>query len=1422
MLLCSLFCSTIPFRLMLTICNRNKSRVVMLLCSFCLYAFALLLVQIPRATAQLSLKTAPVLESSAWSMLGVTVRESTAERLVIEFIPQFTGFDSVRVGAYTQAQVLLRPRIKGTALHADRIGAPLYAELSLPLGVPSAQGFRIVETSVRSVKTLRGHILPLAKISKTVPDYETNTTVYKTATLPSWSDVAYNGIARNRHTATLRLRAARYNAANETIEIPQLVRVVLEFDPFQTPTASVESAPEQHFVRLLNASQASSWRVPMPSAPLSDLVNSTVENQNGKQSAQVQSDAITGALRIGTEREGMYRITAQQLRDAGLAVSASDVSTLRLFGNGGAELPQSVTAAATNAMNEQPLIVETDAAGSLTAITFYGAAPNGFVANGKVIRHFVNTYSKRNFYLLTVGGSVKGKRADFAESPARADVSPTWYTARTFKDDDIFNPYEEGTGQGSGRRWFGQSFSSGVKQRFETPLPNLVTNAGPIFYTMALAWSSPLGSDTDGGTMLVQESGQSVFPQAVRLPFSTYEYSVGTIVSQSGFVPATAITNNRSQLDFLYMSEDARGDVAGTLDWYEIHYPRSFVAVDNQLDFFAEAQRTGILVQNALRYTAEYTATGFTGTPYIVEVTNRADPQFVKNAAAAQGMATGTATFRTTIDTTASPKRFFVSAQTLGAASLEKADVANLRSTIADADLIVITDKDLLSSAQAYKTYRESTGMKVALVTTEQVYNEFNGGTPDVTALRDYIAHAVRTWTVKPRYVLLWGDAHYDYRMLAPNNTVKNFVPTYQIFETNDGDMNSVSTNYITEDFFVCVIGEDNIVDMALGRECIQSDAEGMTVLSKIRQYESTSSPDPWRTQVTVVADDGPTKSLANSDGTQHTGDAESIMPYIPADMRIKKIYLPDYPTENNPGARRRPGVTADLIATVNAGTLLLNWVGHGNPRVWSDENVLIRDETIPQFTNADRLFFLVAATCDFARFDMLGRQSGAEVMVNSSRGGAIGTFAAARTVYAQDNSYISQEFYRQIFIATNGGPSPRLGDLVFQTKQTRFTGLFENDRKFLLIGDPTVPLALPEQRVVVETLGGMAQTDTAMPEVKALSTITVTGRIDAPGNLGVDAGFTGNMVCSLYDTEIQKAVVDVDTYRTVHNFKTLGSLLNIGAGQVQNGRFSLRLPIPKDISFSNKPGQLFMYAVNANGTRFGRGATTRFTIGGVDETAFNDGIGPTINLFMTDRTFRAGDFADSTPRLIADLYDETGINATGTGIGHDIQCWIDNNVVPIVLTSSFRISLEDPRRGTVSRVLPKLAPGLHRVRVRAWDVFNNYSESETFFRISGDASSVVLTDVINYPNPFTETTRVRFRHNQDVGQPVTLSIFSTEGVRIRTIDLKTDARTMDVTWDGRNDSGTQVASGMYIVRVQLTGADGSMQAASGRMMRSR
>jgi hypothetical protein len=280
--------------------------------------------------------------------------------------------------------------------------------------------------------------------------------------------------------------------------------------------------------------------------------------------------------------------------------------------------------------------------------------------------------------------------------------------------------------------------------------------------------------------------------------------------------------------------------------------------------------------------------------------------------------------------------------------------------------------------------------------------------------------------------------------------------------------------------------------------------------------------------------------------------------------------------------------------------------------------------------------------------------------------------------------------------------------------------------------------------------------------------------------------------------------------------------LLNIGASPVRNGRFRLTMPIPKDISFSNQSGRLFLYAVSNDGRKFGRGATTQFTIGEVDATAVNDGMGPEVRLFMDSRSFRAGDFVSATPKLIADLYDATGVNATGTGIGHDIQYWVDNNPIPISLTRSYRVSLEDPRRGTVESVLASLSPGLHRVKVRAWDIFNNYSENETYFRVVGTDSTIIVTELLNYPNPFSETTMLRFRHNQITEQPYSISIYAVNGSPVKTFTGTTNARTMEIPWDGRDESGASVATGVYVFQVRLTGENGQTQSAGSTIVRVR
>lgn len=1361
---------------------------------------------------------------------GVRIIESSQIRLVLEYTPELKGFDTLQV----QGRTTIQPRIKGTIATGKDAGTPVWLQVQMPVSVPSAEGFRIAEQSASSVESHSALMSPRReflrlKARRNESPYFLNEAAYSqnasanSASPLAWTELHYNGIGRDRHIATLTLRAARFNAERGTIEIPKRIRIAIDFDASANSSQSASilgtAASEQSFSHSINDRASAAWRV-VPTSPAFETLQKEILQTppaiatppaapSSKQGAQTHA-AEGRWMRIGVEREGIYRITAQQLREAGMTITAQELSSVRLFGNGGAELSERVSDSENNRMNEQAIFTETDASGNLTTIVFYGAAPNGFIYKDGKIQHFVNTFSKRNFYLLNVGSSQKGLRALFAESPANPVATPTSYIARIFRDDDKFNPFDA-SGDGSGRRWFGDRLTSGSVFKYDHALPNLVTSSAPVIYRAAVAWNNPANAGL-GGQIFLKENNRDLMPVPINLQGASYDYDVGEVKTVSATLPASSIRNGRTSLEFLYVSNSANGDSYGAVDWYEIHYPRSFVAIDNQLDFFAEPEAGG-------RFgVTEYAVSGFTSGEqvYIVDATNRANPQFIRNINTNRLAAT----FRTVTDNNNPPRRFYLSSQTLSAASLEMSENADLRATAATAELLIITDKELKTSADAYRSYRQTTGVSARVVTTEQIYNEFNGGTPDPTAIRDFIAYTFRAWAKPaPRYVLLWGDGHFDYRSLDPTNKPKNFVPTYQIYDA-DGYMNSVNTNYMTEDYFVQVFGDDAVVDMALGRLCVRSNAEGELMLSKIRQYESTGSSDNWRSQITLIADDGPTTSISNTDRSLHTGQSEALAnSFIPPDVRARKIYMADYPTENVPGGRRRPAVTQDMVAAVNEGTVILNWIGHGNPRLWAHENIFVKDIHIPQFTNLDRLFFLVAATCDFARFDNLREQSGAEEMISSARGGAIGTFAASRTVYALDNAAISQALYEQIFINTNGLPSPRIGEAFFRVKQLFYTGSFQNDLKFCLLGDPTLRLALPAQRVVLENFNGAsAQDSLSVPQVKALSNVTLSGFVAAPTTSQADAGFVGNIVCNLYDSDIQKAAIDVDADRSVHNFTTLGGLLSIGSAPVQNGRFTMSFTVPKDISFSNKSGRLFLYAASTDGKKYGRGMTARFTVGGVNEDAVNDGKGPEIRIFMDARTFRAGDIVDSTPRLIADLYDATGINASGAGIGHDIQCWIDDNPIPINLTSSFRVSLTDARRGEVNRVLSKLAPGQHRVRVRAWDVFNNYSEAETNFRV-GSSSGLVLTDVLNYPNPFVGSTTIRFRHNQLTAQPYVVTIANVAGVLVRRFVGATTARTMEILWDGKNENGINVGAGTYLYRVDLTGVGGQTLWASGLMM---
>ena len=586
-------------------------------------------------------------------------------------------------------------------------------------------------------------------------------------------------------------------------------------------------------------------------------------------------------------------------------------------------------------------------------------------------------------------------------------------------------------------------------------------------------------------------------------------------------------------------------------------------------------------------------------------------------------------------------------------------------------------------------------------------------------------------------------------------------------------------------------------------------------MIEKIRRYEHDAARDDWRTRIGLVADDGQT-SNGETDGALHLNQSETLIgEYVPEAVQPKKVYLVEYPTENVARGRRKTSVTADYISTINtSGVLLLNWIGHGNPRVWAHEFVFERETTPQQMNNADKPFFLTAATCDFARFDLADVQSGAEVMVLQEVGGAIGTFSAARVVFAYANAEINQEFYTNLFKREEDGTIPRLGDVMYRVKQ-RFSG--DNDEKFFLMADPTLRLLIPPQDVVFETING-AEVGENEIRVEALSTVTVTGYIAKTGSENIDEGFNGIATVSLRDAIRNVTVVDNDQFQTVNNFSLPGAALSRGAYKVENGRFSAEFVVPKDISFSDENARLYGYAI-ADDDRTAMGTTDELVVNGVASENFDDDEGPEISIFMDSRRFLAGDVVRPNPILIVDLSDDTGINTTGIGVGHGIQAFFNEGAIVEDITETFSTSLEDSRSGTATTQIFSLGAGHHTVRVRAWDVLNNMSEATTSFRIANDDEGVVTSWVMNYPNPFSDNTWIRFKHNVSGPFNAVVNIYDMQGKRVFESPMAVeDMQTAEVMWDGRDSLGNSLPTGIYVAVIEVTDSSGGSAQVSGKL----
>jgi len=741
---------------------------------------------------------------------------------------------------------------------------------------------------------------------------------------------------------------------------------------------------------------------------------------------------------------------------------------------------------------------------------------------------------------------------------------------------------------------------------------------------------------------------------------------------------------------------------------------------------------------------------------------------------------------------------------------------------IPPADMIIVTHPLFENHArQLAGLHLDDDGTTSIIVTPEQIYNEFSGGIPDAAAIRNFVK-MVRdrgeTGGTTLKYLLLFGDGSYENKTPPPLNS--SYILTWQSVNSHVGVL-----SFTSDDFYGLLDdgeGEaDGYLDIGIGRLPAADTASAGVMLRKIRSYLQPSVMGSWRNVLCLVADD--------EDSNLHMLDAEGLSAAAAAaapPLTTQKIYLDAYRQVTSVTGDSYPDAVRAIDDRMAAGCLIMNYVGHGDESGLAHERV-IRTDNINSWKNKNMLPLFITATCEFSRFDdadvnqatgaISARTSAGEMVLLNPDGGGIALMSTTRVVYSAPNYTLNRKIYDYAFSTAPDGRSMRLGDIIRLAKVSSGTGM--NKRNFLLLGDPALRLAWPvEGKVATDSINGISA-EFATDTLKALSLITISGHLeDNDGN--ILSNFNGTVEPTVFDKASRVSTLANDGGSPM-TYPVTGNVIFRGTTAVTGGRFSFSFIVPLDINYSFGKGAISYYA--QDGTTDINGSFSEIIVGGFSDTGMDDAEGPLIRIFMNDTLFRDGGITDTSPTLLALISDESGINTTGTGIGHDIIAWIDDDMSgAVILNSLFRADIGKHTSGSLAYPFDITEKGEHTLSLRAWDNLNNPTV-ETLIFVVDASGSFRLTNLLAFPNPVTEGTRFTAEHNSpDSQMDVTITIFSSDGRTVRVIREQVNSTGYalpDIPWDGCDGNGGRLARGMYLWRIEAVTEDGAKSSSTGRII---
>lgn len=742
------------------------------------------------------------------------------------------------------------------------------------------------------------------------------------------------------------------------------------------------------------------------------------------------------------------------------------------------------------------------------------------------------------------------------------------------------------------------------------------------------------------------------------------------------------------------------------------------------------------------------------------------------------------------------------------------------------ADLVIIipASRTLLKQAQRLKEFHEShDGMRVNIVAADQLYNEFSSGTPDANAYRRYLRmlqDRAATEADMPKYLLLFGDCVWDNRMLTAD--CKRFDPDDFLLVYESENSFSETVCYAGDSWMGILAegaGSDarrELQDVGVGRFPVTTVAEAKIMVDKTINYSKNQNGGAWQNTIMFMGDDG--------NDNIHMKDVDSVANSVGRDypnFLIKKVMWDAYTRESSATGNTYPEVSKIIRQQQANGALVMDYGGHGSATLISHESVLgLSDFSESRTSN---LPLWVTAACDIMPFDGVTETIGESAVLNE-KGGAVAFYGTARTVFTSANKYINHAFMKRVLSLQDGKPitlgeAHRLAqnDVMLGTnryptptrenpnKTSPEQDNSENHLQYSLLGDPALSLNLPTAQVVVDEIDGVAVGSGTMPTVKAGSVIKMKGHV-----AGVE-GFNGVVTATVRDTQEEITCklnnTSGDGAEVAFKYLDRTKTLYHGSDSIRNSQFELTFAVPKDINYADGQGMINLYALNTDKTIRANGSCDQFIVGGSAE-AKNDSVGPSIYCYLNSPSFVDGGNVNSTPYFVAEIKDKDGINAAGSGIGHDLQLVIDGDMAKTyTLNNNFSYDFGTYTSGSTFYSIPELEEGPHRLQFRAWDIQNNSSTAVLHFNVvKGLRPQLFNIGVTNNPAR-TSTTFIISHDRMESNMDVVIELFDAAGRQMwRHAESGVSATgNYTVDWDLSVDGGRPLQTGVYLYRVKVS-----------------